>query len=142
VLVDANVLLYAVDRTSPFHSTAAAWLTEQLNGPRRVGLPWPVLTAFLRIATSPRASQNPLEPGDAWSLMADWLAAGPSWIPAPTDRHEEVLGALVARYQLRGNAISDAHLAALAVEHGLTICSADTDFARFGEVEWLNPITV
>lgn len=140
MLVDANILLYAVDRTSPFHPAALAWLTEQLNGPRRIGLPWPVLTAFLRIATSPRASQNPLEPEAAWSYAADWLAAGPSWIPVPTDRHQEVLGRLVARYQLRGNTISDAHLAALAIEHGLTICSADTDFARYTEIEWLNPI--
>ena len=140
MLVDANLLLYAVDSTAPEHDQAAAWLTEQLNGDRRVGLPWESLTAFVRIATHPRASANPLPPAEAWRFVTDWLAAGSAWIPLPTDRHAAVLGALVARYRPFGNLVPDAHLAALAIEHGLEVCSADTDFARFSEIHWRNPL--
>ncbi|HEX8132044.1 MAG TPA: TA system VapC family ribonuclease toxin [Actinomycetes bacterium] len=140
MLVDANLLLIAVDRSSPFHGAAAAWLTGALNGARRVGIPWPSLAAFLRISTNPRASEHPLAPDDAWRHVEAWLACDPVWIPAPTERHAEILGALVVTYQLRGNLVSDAHLAALAIEHGLTVCSADTDFARFREIQWVNPL--
>lgn len=140
MLVDANLLLFAVDQRSPFHEPARDWLTEQLNGPRRVGLPWPSLLAFVRVSTHPRAAQQPLEPQDAWRYVQDWLASDAAWIPAPTLRHADVLGDLVGRYQLRGNLLPDAHLAALAIEHGLTVVSADTDFARFREARWHNPL--
>lgn len=140
MLLDANLLLYARDEASGQHQAAREWLSEQLNGPARVGLPWPSLLAFVRIATHPRASASPLSPADAWLQVEEWLAAGPAWIPAPTERHAELVGGLVRRYELRGNLVPDAHLAALAVEHGLEVCSADTDFARFQEVRWRNPI--
>jgi toxin-antitoxin system PIN domain toxin len=140
VLVDANLLLFARDADSPFHERARDWLTAQLNGPVRVGLPWQCLVAFVRISTHPRAYDQPLAPDEAWRQVADWLAAGPVWTPLPTHRHAEVLGGLIRRYQVRANLVSDAHLAALALEHGLRICSADTDFARFGEVTWVNPL--
>lgn len=140
MLVDANILLFAVDEDSPFHDPSAAWLTEQINGPRRVGIAWSTLGAFLRISTNPRAYRSPLSPDKAWAYIRSWLDAVSVWIPAPTERHADVLGDLIVRYQLRGNLITDAQLAALAVEHGLTVCSADTDFARFAEIRWLNPI--
>jgi uncharacterized protein len=140
VIVDANILLYAVDSSSPQHERARAWLEDALNGYGRVGLPWPSLTAFLRIATHPRVSAHPLGRDDAWGFVEEWLAAGPAWIPVPTDRHGEVLGRLLAEGDLRGNLVTDAHLAALAIEHGVGICSADSDFARFGGLEWFNPI--
>ncbi len=140
MLVDANLLLYAVDAASPWHARASAWLAQALNGERRIGIPWESLTAFVRIATHPRASDRPLSADQAWSFVDDWLAAAPVWIPTPTDRHGEVLGTLVRKYQVTGNLIPDAHLAALAIEHGLEICSADTDFARFAEVRWRNPV--
>lgn len=140
MLLDANLLLYAADRRSPFHRPAAEWLTEQLNGPRRVGLPWQSLVAFLRISTHPRASATPLDPGDAVRHVEDWLAPDVAWIPTPGARHASLLVELVTRHHLRGNLISDAHLAALAMEHGLTLCSADTDFARFPELSWNNPL--
>lgn len=140
MLIDANLLLYAVDASSPFHAPAAAWLEERLGGSRRVGIPWQSLGAFLRISTHPRAAERPLTSVEAWSYVEDWLSAEVVWIPQPTERHAEVLGALVTNYQLRGNLVSDAQLAALAIEHGLRICSADTDFARFREIEWQNPI--
>ena len=140
MLVDANLLLFAVDQTAAAHDVAASWLTEQLNGDRRVGLPWESLTAFVRIASNPRAYEHPLRPDDAWRQVGAWLAVSTVWIPTATDRHANVLGALIRRYQLSGNMIPDAHLAALAIEHGLEVCSADTDFARFTEIRWRNPL--
>lgn len=94
----------------------------------------------MRISTHPRAAEHPLEPDEALSFVEEWLAADTVWIPQPTERHAQVLGALMTAYQLRGNLVSDAQLAALAIEHSLTICSADTDFARFSELAWENPI--
>jgi toxin-antitoxin system PIN domain toxin len=140
MLVDANLLLFAVDEESQFHPAAAAWLTSALNGPRRVGLPWQVLGAFVRIITHPRASDHPLTPEAAWRHVKDWLACDAAWTPNPTYRHAEVLGSVIATYQPRGNLVSDAQLAALAIEHGLTIYSADSDFARFREVRWVDPL--
>ncbi len=142
MLVDANVLLYAVDDTSPFNASAVAWLEAALNGPQRVGIAWPTLTAFLRITTHPRALAQPLTPASAWSHVEEWLACETVWIPAPTERHAGVLAGLLTAYDLRGNLIADAELAALAIEHGLSVCSADTDFARFREIRWINPIAM
>ena len=140
MLIDANLLLYAVDHRAAAHERVVTWLTEQLNGSIRVGLPWQSLTAFVRIASHPRASDHPLNPDAAWAFVERWLAAPTAWVPVPTDRHAAVLGALVRKYRLAGNLIPDAHLAALAIEHGLEICSADTDFARFTEIRWNNPV--
>jgi uncharacterized protein len=140
MLIDANLLLYAVDRASPFHEAAAAWLTEQLNGPRQVALPWQSLVAFLRISTNPRASASPLTSDDAVTFLEDWLRLEVVWVPTPGSQHSRLFGELVRRYQLQGNMISDAHLAALALEHGLALYSADTDFARFRELTWINPL--
>lgn len=140
MLIDANLLIYAVDETAPEHPRASAWLSDRLNGERRVALPWESLTAFLRITTHPRATTQPLRPADAWSFVRDWLAVDLVWIPVPTERHADVLAGLVDRYRISGNMVPDAHLAALAIEHGLEVCSADTDFARFTEIRWRNPI--
>lgn len=93
-----------------------------------------------RISTHPRAAQRPLSPEDAWSHVEAWLAAAAAWIPGPTARHAEVRGSLVRSYQLRGNQISDAQVAALAIEHGLGVYSADSGFARFTEIRWENPL--
>ncbi|HXR42408.1 MAG TPA: TA system VapC family ribonuclease toxin [Acidothermaceae bacterium] len=140
MLVDANLLLYAVDESSPFHPPAQSWLTQVLNGSRRVGFPWQSLVAFLRISTHEAASARPLTPSDATRFVGDWLQSEVSWIPTPGPRHSEILTNLVTRHHLRGNLISDAHLAALAIEHGLQMCSADSDFARFSELSWFNPV--
>ncbi len=140
MIVDANLLLYAVDAAARQHEPARDWLVDQLNGQERVGLPWQSLTAFLRIATSPRASDHPLRAEQAWALVEAWLTADTAWIPAPTEGHASVLGGLIAKYSVTGNLVSDTHLAALAIEHGLAIASADTDFARFTEVRWVNPL--
>lgn len=125
----------------PFHVAAREWLTETLNGERRVGLPWQSLVSFLRIATHPRALERPLAPADAWARVTDWVSADAAWIPEPGNRYGQILGELVDRHDVRGNLVPDAQLAALALEHGLTVCSADTDFARFTDVRWENPVS-
>jgi hypothetical protein len=140
MIVDANLLLYAVDSRSAHHHKARAWLESALNGVVQVGLPWPSLLAFVRIATHPRVSRHPLTGEDAWRIVEAWLAVPTVWIPHPTPRHAEVMGRLVRSYGLTGNLLPDAHLAALSIEHGVELCSADTDFARFAEIRWINPL--
>lgn len=140
MLVDANILLYAVDRSSGLHKPASAWLTEVLNGRRRVGLPWQSIGAFLRIVTHPRVTTNPLTGGQAWSFVEAWLDADPSWIPPATERTAAVYGELAGAVGMTGNLVPDAMLAALALEHGLTVMSADTDFGRFPGLAWDNPL--
>jgi len=140
MLIDANLLVFAVREESPFHVKARNWLTDQLNGERRVGIPWQSLAAFLRITTNPRIYEQPLEPIAAWTYVEGWLADDLVWTPAPTPRHAQVLGDLIKHHQPRGNLVTDAQLAALAIEHGLEVCSADTDFARFTEIRWNNPL--
>jgi uncharacterized protein len=140
VIVDANVLLYAVDKRSPFHESAKEWLETALNEPARVGLPWASLLAFQRISTHPRASASPLSPSQAWAYVADWLDADASWVPVPGERHAEIISDLIIAGDMRGNLVTDAHLAALAIEHGVAICSTDSDFARFPQITWVNPI--
>jgi toxin-antitoxin system PIN domain toxin len=140
ILVDVNILLYATNRGSEYHAAAAAWLNRQLAGSNSVGLPWPTTLAFLRLATSSRVFPRPLPMAVAWRQISEWLAAEPVWVPRPTERHAEVLGGLLAEPGVHGNLVPDAHLAALAIEHGLTLCSVDGDFARFPGLRWENPI--
>lgn len=142
MLLDANLLLYAVHSGSERHEAAVAWLNEQLNGSRRVGFPWQSLAAFLRIATHPRAFADPLDSATAWARVEDWLSAPVAWVPQPGSEHARVLEQLLQRHRVQGNLVPDAMLAALALEHGLTVFSTDTDFARFPEVRWQDPLVV
>ena len=139
MLVDANILLYSVDETSRSHADAADWLTGALNGTRRVALPWMSLTAFLRIVTNPRALTEPLSPTEAWEIIDGWLGAPTAWVPTAGAGHHEILRQLTIDHDLRAGLVSDAVLAALCIEHGLEIVSADSDFARFTELTWINP---
>ena len=140
MLVDANLLLYAVDERSPLHERAAGWLTDVLNGPRRIGIPWMSLIAFLRISTHARATESPLPPSQATAFVRDWLAADVVWTPGPGPRHAQLVLDLIETAHLTGNLISDAHLAAIAIEHGLVLVSNDSDFARFPALRWMNPL--
>jgi toxin-antitoxin system PIN domain toxin len=105
-----------------------------------VGLPWPSLLAFIRIATNPVAIRQPLTPSTAWTQVLEWLGASVAWIPSPGDRHVEILGSLMTAQGMSSRLVSDAHLAALAIEHGLTLCSTDGDFAKFAGLKWENPL--
>ena len=140
MLIDANILLYATDGSSPYHRAAHPWLESQLNGPRRVGLPWLSLWAFVRISTNPRATLRPLTPGQAWSIVEAWVDAPAAWVVEPGPGHREILGRLLVERDIRAGLVTDAVLAALCIEHGLTIVSADSDFARFTDITWLNPV--
>ena len=140
MIVDANILLYAVDSSSPFHNRAAQWLEAAFNGPRRVGLPWQTIGAFLRISTHPRLSESPLSVPQAWGFVEEWLAQDTAWIPPATQHTARILGELLVRSQVGANLIPDAQLAALALENGVSVVSNDTDFARFPGCGWINPL--
>lgn len=140
ILVDANLLVYAHVAALPQHDTARAWLDERLNGTAPVGLPWPSLLSFIRLISNPRVFERPATVMDAWRQVEAWLDCPSVWIPLPMDRHRELLGLLLARTAGRANLVPDAHLAALAIEHGLILCSTDGDFARFPELRWENPL--
>jgi toxin-antitoxin system PIN domain toxin len=140
MIVDANLLIYAVDESSPHHETAKDWLTTRINGDARVAIPWQSIAAFLRITTHPRASVEPLSPELAWSIAEDWLEMTNVWSPLPGPGYPAIIADLFARHSVAGNMVPDAMLAGLAIEHGLTICSADTDFARFTDAKWVNPL--
>ena len=140
ILVDANLLLYAHVSDYAQHAAARDWLDNKLGGTARVGLPWPSLLAFLRIVTSPRIYKQPDSMDAAWRQVNAWLSQDTAWIPQPTERHQDILGRLLASSSVHGNLVQDTHLAALAIEHGLTLCSADGDFARFPNLRWANPL--
>ena len=140
ILVDANLLIYAHIAAFSQHNSARAWLDEQLNGATAVGLPWPSVLAFLRIVTNPRVFEEPVAILDAWAQVSAWLECEPAWIPAPGERHRELLGGLLNLPGVQANVVPDAHLAALALEHGLILCSTDSGFARFPGLRWTNPL--
>ncbi len=142
ILVDANLLIYARASGMPQHASARAWLEGALNGPTQVGLAWPSLLAFVRLVANPRVFERPDTIASAWAQVREWLACERAWIPAPTERHADVFESLLAGCGSRPELVPDAHLAALAIEHGLTLCSADGDFARFAALRWHNPLAV
>lgn len=141
MLLDANLLLYAVHEGADHHERAAAWMNEKLNAAVRVGFPWQSINAFLRISTHPRAFQRPLDPPTAWARVQEWLAAPAAWLPQPGPEYHRIFGGLITAHRVRGNLIPDAALAALAIEHGVTLASTDTDFARFEGLRWENPVS-
>ncbi|HJS93063.1 MAG TPA: type II toxin-antitoxin system VapC family toxin [Solirubrobacteraceae bacterium] len=134
VVVDANVLLYAVDRASTHHERSLAWLDAALTGTEAVGFAWVVLLAFIRVATSSAVFPTPLSPDEATSQVEAWLAAPAAVVAQPTPRHASLLRGLLRDTGTGGNLTTDAHLVAIAVEHGADIVSYDRDFARFGGV--------
>lgn len=140
ILVDANLLIHAFDSTSPHHSTARSWLDGQLNGSSAVGIPWETVAAFLRIVTNPRIYPGVISLVEAWGQVRAWLGSDVVWTPVPTERHAALLDGMLGVPGLRANDIPDAHLAALAISHGLILCSADAGFARFPGLRWMNPL--
>lgn len=139
ILLDANLLIYAHVTDFGEHEAARGWLDRQLTESPKVGFAWPSLLAFVRLVSNPRVFERPCSVAAAWEQVESWLAAESSWVPTPTNRHCEIMARLF-RHCDRSALVPDAHLAALAVEHGLTLYSADGDFARFPEVTWVNPL--
>ena len=140
ILVDANLLVYAHVSSLAQHERARAWLDARLSGPSPVGLPWESLVAFVRLVSNPRVFERPLTVAEAWAQVEGWLSCPSAWVPGPTERHADLLGGLLRAPGLRANHVPDAHLAALAMAHGLLLCSTDADFARFPGLRWENPI--
>jgi len=139
ILVDANLLIYASVDALPQHERARRWLDERLNGAAPVGLPWASLLAFLRVTTNPRVFDRPAAVSDASRQVLAWLGCDSVWNPEPEGRHREILGELLEAPGVHANLVPDAHLAAIAIEHGLILCSSDGDFARFAGLRWENP---
>jgi toxin-antitoxin system PIN domain toxin len=139
-LTDVNLLLYALDATAPRHRAAKRWLEEQLSGTETFAFTWVVLLAFLRLSTNPRVFQDPLELAEAFDVIDGWLAQPCATIVHPTDRHAAVLRELLEALGSAGNLTTDAHLAALAIEHGAELCSSDADFSRFAGLRWSDPL--
>jgi uncharacterized protein len=140
ILVDANILLYAYNTGSPRHDAARAWWEEQLSGTRLVRVSWVAVAAFLRIATLPRVFTLPMSVEEAGDHVDGWWGQPVFGVLEPTERHWSVFSDLVRTAQATGNLVTDAHLAALAIEHGATLASTDQDFRRFDGLTWLNPL--
>ena len=140
IVVDANLLLYAVNADSEHHVRAKAWLESALMGGEAVGLPWNVLLAFLRLTTRPGVFKTPLAVSAALDIVAGWLALDSVVLAHPGPNHFRILRDLLTAAGTGGNLTSDAHLAALAIEHGAVLCSLDGDFARFPRLSWKNPL--
>ena len=140
ILVDANLLLYAEDQLSGQHSQARAWWDAQLSGASPVCLCWTVVTAFIRIGTNARVFNHPLSLDEALSRVQSWMDQPCTRIVSPTERHWAVFEELLREGQAVANLVTDAHLAALAVEHGCELNSTDSDFSRFPRLRWRNPL--
>jgi len=140
ILLDANLLIYAVNEDAPLHRRAKPWLESILSGQETVGFPWNVLLAFLRLTTRPGLFRNPLPVEIAFDVVATWLGQTCATVVHPGPRHLAVLRELIEPLGTGGNLTSDAHLAALAIEHGAELCSSDGDFARFAGLKWRNPL--
>jgi len=138
-LVDANVLLYAVNSSSPQHRTAKAWLDDALSGDTRLGLPWLSLLAFLRIATHTSLFPRPLSVGQALEIVDLWCEAPSVVHPEPRRGFAATFARTMRSGSAPGNLVNDAYLAALALEHGASVATFDRDFARFSDVEVVVP---
>jgi toxin-antitoxin system PIN domain toxin len=139
-LPDINLLIYAADDSSRHFGPARRWLEQVLSGTEEIGFAWVVLLGFIRISTNPAAFANPLSTERAFEYVESWLASPVATVIHPTERHAGHLRDLLMPLGTAGNLTSDAHLAALAVEHGAELCSCDTDFARFPDLRWTDPM--
>ncbi|MEO5861893.1 MAG: type II toxin-antitoxin system VapC family toxin [Burkholderiales bacterium] len=139
-MVDANLLIYAVDRDSIQHAAARRWLEKALSETTQVGLAWIVVLAFLRITTHPRIMRNPLTPDAALKYADEWLAQPCVVSVAAGEHHWPILRQLISTSGTAANLTTDAHLAALAIEHGYAVYSTDHDFKRFSGLKHVNPL--
>lgn len=140
ILVDANLLLYAVNSDLPQHVKARRWWEEALRGDQSIGLPWVVILAFLRITTNARVFERPLPVERACAYIEEWLSLPTVRAVVPGHGHWAILHSLLVQCGTGGNLTTDAHIAALALEHGYTVCSSDHDFGRFGGVRHIDPL--
>ena len=140
ILIDANLLLYAYHPRAEQHEASRTWLEATLSGPELVRFAWLTLWAFLRIGTNPRVFEHPLSPTEAEAVITSWLAQPSAGILEPGERHWDILRELVSKGQALGPLVMDAVIAAIALEHGATLCTTDRDFSRFPGLKWTNPL--
>lgn len=140
ILPDANLLLYAENTLSEHHAAARSWWDACLSGTDWVCLCWPVMNAFIRIGTNPRLHKRPLTAEEAISRVESWLKQPFVKIILPTDSHWDIFQTQIREASVTGNLVSDAQLAALAIEYSCTLYSSDRDFARFPSLKWRNPL--
>lgn len=140
-LPDLNVLIYAVDSSAPLHEPAARWWNASLSGRETIALAWPVLLGFVRLTTNPRLMRTPMSAAEALDYVDRWLGHPVTAVIEPTPRHPRILRDLLGQAGTAANLVPDAHLAALAIEHGAELCSADRDFSRFPGLRWADPLT-
>lgn len=139
-LPDVNLLLLAYDASSPQHDRAREWLAASLSSTEAVAFAWVAILSFIRLSTSPRIYAEPRAPTEAFDIVTRWLSRPNAIVVHPTVRHPHILRSLLEPIGTAGNLTTDAHLAALSIEHGARLCSADGDFARFSGVRWVNPL--
>jgi len=140
ILIDVNLLIYAVNNDAPLHHKTKAWLESVMSGTETICMPWVVILAFLRLSTRTGSFREPLRIERAFQLMEGWLEQRPVTIIEPTTKHLQIMRNFLLPLGSGGNLTSDAHLAAIAMEHGAELCSADGDFARFPGLRWRNPL--
>lgn len=140
ILPDTNLLVYAYNRDAPQHDVAHSWLEERLSGVEPIAFTWATLGGFLRLCTSRWVMASPVSIQQAISATDEWLAQPSVRIIRPGEMHWAILRRMLLAVNLGGNLVTDAHLAALAIEHDCELCSADTDFARFPGLRWRNPL--
>jgi toxin-antitoxin system PIN domain toxin len=140
ILIDANILLYAYNAHAPQNSAATRWLSNLLAAPDTIALPWITIWAFLRISTNPRIWSNPLHAQQAFDIVGEWLLQPGVVVLQPGPRHTELLKQIVIEHNAAGAIMTDAVLAALAIEHGATLASTDQEFRRFRGLRWINPL--
>lgn len=141
IVPDANILLYAYNAAAPEHDRARVWWEDVLSSEETVGLAWQTLTAFIRIGTNPRAFPYPLSIQEAVEIVASWLEQPNAQLITPSAHHWQVYRRLLLESQATGSLVMDAHLAALALEYGATLCTHDADFRRFDRLRLFDPIT-
>lgn len=140
ILIDTNLLIYAVNRDSPAHKVARDWLEHVFSSDTVVGIPWLVLLAFIRLTTNPRVMQFPMHVDRALEFVDDWLAQ-PYVTPLnPGERHWSILRLLLSDNGSAGNLTNDAHIAAIALEYNYAVYSSDNDFKRFKGLTHVNPL--
>lgn len=140
IILDVNILIYAVNRDAALHSRAKSWLEAALSGTETIGIPWIVILAFLRLTTRAGLFRNPMPMDAAFDVLESWLEQPPVIIVDPGPRHRSILRGHLAAIGTGGNLTSDAHLAALALENRAELCSFDQDFLRFPDLKWRNPL--
>jgi len=141
ILVDVNLLVYSIDAGNRFHAETRTWWDNVLSSEQKVGLCLPSILGFLRLATNPRIFESPLAVHDAIGRIEGWLDQPRTTLLLPTTRHWKILRGLLESLGLAANLTTDAHLAAYAIEHGYELYSNDTDFGRFPDLRWVNPLT-